>query len=121
MTLARFLKALALYNVVLLGLVWIAAPQAGLGAEPDPYATMIARALGTNLVVIGVMNWLVSSQPIPLMRKFLWPNLATHLVPAAISTANILAGTFPARNWIGVVIHLIPAVALIAYAVRPPS
>src|SRR3712207_2566184 len=111
MTLSRFLKALALYNVILLGLVWIAAPQTGLGDDAGPYATMIARALGTNLVVIGVMNWLVSSQSVPLMRKFLWPNMATHLVPAAISTVNILAGTFPARNWTGVVIHLIPAVA----------
>ncbi|MFI5914351.1 hypothetical protein [Dactylosporangium sp. NPDC051541] len=115
------LKVVAVLDIVVLGAVWLAAPGAGLGADPDAHALLVARALGTDLVVIGVMNWIVSRREEGLARAFLAPNFVMHAVPAAIIVAYIAGGRFGAGEWVGAVLHIVPALVLLGCLVVRPG
>jgi hypothetical protein len=117
MDLELFLKLLAIYNIVLLGSVWLLAPQVGLGKNPEPRALMVARALGTDLVVIGIMDWMISTLPLATMQRFIWPNILMHIVPAIVVSRYILLGVFPKKEIMGVVLHIIPLAGLVFYIV----
>jgi len=112
MTLKVFLRILALFDALALGAVWLSSPTTGLDPQPGPHAMLVARALGTDLLVIAIMNWLVSSQSGELMRRFLWPNLLMHTVPAVISLVYIADGSFGPQAWTGVALHGIAAVSV---------
>jgi hypothetical protein len=110
--LSLVLKAVAVLDIVVLGAVWLVAPAVGLAEHPDARSLLVARALGTDLVVIGLMNWIISSREDAAMRPFLLPNIVMHVVPAAIIVALILGGTFGPADWLGAGLHIAPAVVL---------
>ncbi|MFG1842112.1 hypothetical protein ACGFH8_27215 [Micromonospora sp. NPDC049175] len=99
-------------DIVVLGAVWLIAPGTGLADHPDARSLLVARALGTDLVVVGMMNWIISRGQDATMRQFLLPNIVMHVVPAAIIVTLILGGTFGAADWLGAVLHIAPAVVL---------
>jgi hypothetical protein len=121
-----FMRVLAVYYALALGAVWLAAPRSGLGHDHSANALFVARVLGADLVIIGIMNWLISSQPTGLVRKALWANVLMNLVPVVLGTVNTLNGSFGASGWVGVAAHAIPLVAILFYltaagSVREPS
>jgi hypothetical protein len=113
------LKAVAVLDIVVLGAVWLIAPATGLGDDPDARSLLVARALGTDLVVIGIMNWIISRGENASMRQFLLPNIVMHVVPAAIIVTLILGGTFGAADWLGACLHIAPAAVLAWYLASP--
>lgn len=115
MTVRTFMKVLAVYYVVPLGATWLVAPQSGLGDNPGVHAEFVARVLGGYLIVIAAMNWLISSQPVSLVRKAMLVNIVMNTIPAGISTVYILNGSFGASSWTGVGAHTIPIAALLYY------
>jgi hypothetical protein len=117
MKLSLVLKAVAVLDIVVLGAVWLIAPQTGLGEHPDARALLVARALGTDLVTIGIMNWIISRRDDAFARSFLLPNILMHVVPAAIIITLIADGTFSGADWLGAGLHVIPAVVLGWYLV----
>lgn len=118
MRLQIFFRVLAVYTIGLFGMVWILYPQAGLGAHPNPFSLLIARSLGTNFIVIGLMDWVASYQPGHLQRILLGLNIVVHLIPAAINVINILNGTFDASKWAGVVFHALPLIGCLLFFVK---
>jgi hypothetical protein len=104
---------------VVLGAVWLIAPTTGLGEHPDARSLLVARALGTDLVVIGIMNWIISRRDEATARPFLLPNILMHVVPAAIIITLIAVGTFGAADWLGAGLHLAPAAVLLWCLVSP--
>jgi hypothetical protein len=106
------LKAVALLDIVVLGAVWLVAPTTGLGDHPDARSLLVARALGTDLVVIGIMNWIISRREAASARPFLLPNILMHMVPATIIIVLIVDGAFGAADWLGAGLHLAPAALL---------
>ncbi|WP_425686026.1 hypothetical protein [Micromonospora sp. DT201] len=106
-------------DIVVLGAVWLIAPATGLGDDPDSRSLLVARALGTDLVVIGIMNWIISRRDTASMRPFLLPNIVMHVVPAAIIVTLILDGTFGAADWLGAGLHIAPALVLTWYLTSP--
>lgn len=62
MTARTLMRVLAVYYILVLGAVWLAAPRSSLGHDHSAYALFVARVLGADLVIIGIMNWLISSQ-----------------------------------------------------------
>ncbi|MEV7985341.1 hypothetical protein [Micromonospora sp. NPDC085948] len=106
------LKAVAVLDIVVLGAVWLIAPGIGLADHPDARSLLVARALGTDLVVVGVMNWIISGRDDAAMRPFLLPNLVMHVVPAAIIVTLIFSGAFGAADWLGAGLHIAPVVVL---------
>jgi hypothetical protein len=117
MELGLFLKLLAIFNIVILGSVWLLAPQVGLGKNPGPRALMVARALGTDLVVIGIMNWIISTLPEATMRTFIVPNMLMHLVPAVVISRYVMTSTLPRKEIVGAVLHYVPFIGLAVYLV----
>jgi hypothetical protein len=117
--LSHVLKAVAVLDIVVLGAVWLIAPASGLGAHPDARALLVARALGTDLVVIGIMNWIISRRDEASARPFLLPNFLMHIVPAAIIVALIADGTFGGADWLGAGLHLAPAAVLLWWLIAP--
>jgi hypothetical protein len=73
----------------------------------------VARVLGADLVIIGIMNWLISSQPAGLVRKAMWANVLMNVIPVVLGTVNVLNGSFGASGWVGVGAHAIPLAALL--------
>jgi hypothetical protein len=121
MSLKVFLRVLAVWAAGL-GLVWILTPQTGLNNDPSPYALLVGRVLGSDLLVIGLMTWLASNQNAGLQYLFLWPNVFVHATPAVLTLANILSGSFPASQWGGFIVHIIPLVGCVIYlAVKRPN
>lgn len=115
---ARILmRVLAVYYVLALGAVWLVAPRSGLGHDYSANAVFVARALGADLVIIGIMNWLVSSQPAGLVRKAMWANVLMNVVPVVLGTVNVLNGSFGGSGWVGVGAHAIPLAALLFYLI----
>jgi hypothetical protein len=112
-------KAVALLDVIVLGSVWLVAPATGLGEHPDARSLLVARALGTDLVVIGIMNWLISRRDDAFARPFLLPNLLMHAVPATIIVALIAGGTFGGSDWLGAGLHVAPALVLLWCLLAP--
>jgi hypothetical protein len=110
-----FMRVLAVYYALALGAVWLAAPRSGLGHDHGADAVFVARALGADLVIIGIMNWLISSQSAALVRKALWANVLMNVIPVVLGTVNVLNGDFGASGWVGVGAHAIPLAALLAY------
>jgi hypothetical protein len=110
-----FMRILAVYYAVALGAVWLAAPRSGLGHDHSANAVFVARVLGTDLVIIGIMNWLISSQPAGLVWKAMWANVLMNVIPVALGTVNVLNGSFGASGWVGVAAHAIPLAALLLY------
>jgi hypothetical protein len=107
-----FLKVLAVFDIFALGLVWLLAPRTGLDPHTGPQAVFVARALGTDLIAIGAMNWLISTQAVALIRLILWPNLLMHAVPAMLGAVLVLNGTFGPPSLVGVAMHAVPALAV---------
>jgi hypothetical protein len=118
--LSLVLKVVAVLDIAVLGAVWLIAPAAGLGDDPDARSLLVARALGTDLVVIGIMNWIISRREGASMRAFLLPNIAMHTVPAAIIVALIIGGAFGAADWLGAGLHIAPA-AVLTWCLASPS
>jgi hypothetical protein len=118
MKLQIFFRALAVYTIGLFGLVWLLYPQAGLGAHPDPFSLLIARSLGTNFIVIGLMDWAVSNQRGRLQRILLGLNIVVHSIPAAINVIYILNGVFDTSKWAGVVFHALPLIGCLLFFVK---
>jgi hypothetical protein len=114
------LKVVAALDIFVLGAVWLAAPTTGLGDHPDARSLLVARALGTDLVTIGVMNWIISRRDEASARPFLLPNILMHVVPATIIVALIVEGTFGGGDWLGAGLHLAPA-ALLTWCLAFPS
>jgi hypothetical protein len=113
---ARMLmKALAVYHAVALGAVWLIAPRTGLGHDQSAHAVFVARALGTDLVVVAIMNWLLGSQPTGLIRRALWANILLNLVPVVMGTVYVLDGSFGASGWVGVGAHAVPLLVILYY------
>ncbi|WP_328652174.1 hypothetical protein OG598_31170 [Micromonospora sp. NBC_00330] len=106
-------------DIVVLGAVWLIAPGTGLADHPDARSLLVARALGTDLVVVGMMNWIISSREDPVMRPFLLPNIVMHVVPAAIIVTLIFSGIFGAADWLGAGLHIAPAVLLTWCLISP--
>lgn len=119
MKLSLVLKAVAVLDIVVLGAVWLIAPQTGLGEHTDARALLVARALGTDLVTIGIMNWIISRRDDASARPFLLPNILMHVVPAAIIITLIADGTFSGADWLGAGLHVVPAAVLGWYLVSP--
>ena len=89
-----FMRVLAVYYALALGVVWLAAPRSGLGHDHTANALFAARVLGADLVIIGIMNWLISSQPMALVRKAMWANVLMNLIPVALGTVNVINSSF---------------------------
>lgn len=45
----------------------------------------------------------------------MWVNVLMNLVPVALSTVNVLNGSFGASGWVGVGAHAIPLAVLLCY------
>jgi len=110
-----FMRVLAVYYALALGVVWLAAPRSGLGHDHTANALFAARVLGADLVIIGIMNWLISSQPMALVRKAMWANVLMNLIPVALGTVNVINSSFGASGWVGVAAHAIPLAAILLY------
>jgi hypothetical protein len=108
------MKALAVYYALALGAVWLITPRTGLDHQDSAHAVFVARALGTDLVVVAVMNWLISSQPTGLIRQALWANVLLNLVPVVMGTIYTLDGSFGASGWTGVGAHAIPLLLVLS-------
>ena len=119
MSLKIFLRIIAVWAAAL-GMVWVTNPQAGLSAQDSAYAVMIARVLGADLIMIGLMTWIASGLAYKVQYVFLIPNVFVHAVPAALIVTNIANGSFTSSNWVGFVLHIIPLLGcLIFLALRP--
>ena|ERR1700722_2061420 len=118
MKLQIFMRVLAIYTIGLFGMVWILYPQAGLGTHPDPFCLLIARSLGTNFIVIGLMDWFTSFQTIRLQHILLGLNILVHTIPATINIINILNGTFDFSKWSGVVFHALPLISCLFFFMK---
>ena len=116
-----FMKILAVYYALALGAVWLIAPRTGLDQHDSAHAVFVARALGTDLVVVAIMNWLVSSQPAGLIRRVLWANVLLNLVPVVMGIAYVLDGSFGASGWTGVGAHAIPLLCVLYYLTAGPA
>jgi hypothetical protein len=75
----------------------------------------VARALGTDLVVVAIMNWLLSSQPTGAIRGALWVNVLLNLVPVVMGTVYVLDDSFGASGWVGVGAHAVPLLVVLYY------
>jgi hypothetical protein len=118
MKLHIFIRVLAIYTIALFGFVWLLYPQAGLGNHADATSLLIARSLGTNMVIIGLIDWMVSFQEFELQRRFLSLNILVHTVPLAIITTNILTGTFDSSKWSGAILHVLPLIGCLYYVIK---
>lgn len=116
MSLFLFLKILAIYGS-LLSLVWLVAPQAGLGNAPDAKSLFVARALGSAGLTIALMNWLISFQPPEVIRTFLWPNVFMETMPIIFSLINLSNRTFGPREWAGPITHGLPLIGLVLFLI----
>jgi hypothetical protein len=115
------LRVLAAYYAVPLGVVWLAVPGSGLGHDHGANAVFVARALGADLVIIGLLNWLTSSQPTALIRKVMWANVLMNVIPVILGTVNVLNGSFGTSGWVGVGAHAIPLAALLLWLTASKS
>lgn len=108
------MKILAVYYAIFLGLVWLVAPQTGLGDHPDANAEFVARVLGADLVAVGVVNWFIGSQSMALIRRVIAVNVFMNAVQrfSALSHHQRL---FDAAHWVGVGAHTVPLVILLYY------
>lgn len=101
-----------------LGAVWVVSPQSGLSSGDSAYAVMIARVLGADLLMIGLMTWFASNLAAKTQYLFVIPNVFVHAVPAALIAINITNGSFDAQNWTGFVLHIIPLALCIVSLLR---
>jgi hypothetical protein len=108
-----FMRALAVYYALALGAVWLIAPRSGLGHDHSVYAVFGARALGADLVVVGIMNWLISAESTRLVRRALWANALLNLAPVIMGAIYVLDGSFTSTGWVGVGAHAIPLIGIL--------
>jgi hypothetical protein len=115
-----FMKVLAVYYALALGAVWLIGPRTGLDHHDSAHAVFVARALGTDLIVVAIINWLVSSQPAGLVRGVLWANVPLNLVPVIMGIVYVLDGSFGSSGWTGVGAHAIPLLFILYYLTAGP-
>jgi hypothetical protein len=114
MSVDLFLKIYAVY-LGLFSLVWAANPAAGLEENPDEKSLFVARLLGTNGIMIGVLAWLLSSQSHTIIREFLWVGIVVNLVPIILIVVNLIRGKFGKREYIGIASHALPLAGFAYY------
>lgn len=116
MDVSLFLKLLTVW-LSLLGAVWIINPKAGLHESAGAHGLFVGRLVGTYQIIIGCMNWLISSQNYTLVHQFLWVDLCMNLVPIVLITVNILRRIFTKGEVAGIVAHALPVVCLVVYLI----
>lgn len=116
MDVSLFLKLLTIW-LSLLGIVWIINPKAGLHESVGVHSIFVARLVGAYQIVIGIMNWIISTQSHTLVRQFLWVDLLMNAIPIALISVNILSHKFAKQEVAGIVAHALPVVGLVVYLI----
>ena len=116
MDVSVFLKLLTVW-LSMLGIVWVINPKAGLHESVGVHGIFVARLVGAYQIIIGAMNWLISTQDHRLVQHFLWVDLLMNAIPIVLITANILSHKFAKSEIAGIVAHVLPVIGLVAYLV----
>ena len=116
MDVSVFLKLLAVW-LSLLGVVWVVNPKAGLHESVGDHSIFVARLTGAYQIIIGIMNWLISTQDHTLVRHFLWVDLLMNAIPIILISVNILSHKFAKREIAGIVGHALPVLGLVVYLI----
>ena len=111
--------------LLLSGLAWLVAPQAGTTAgDLDPYGLYIVQQLGATTVAIAVIFFLVSGMAhSPARQAVMTGAIVQQLLSAIVNLVAVLGGAIPGGlGWFGVIFSLLVALAFAYFRfVRPEA
>jgi hypothetical protein len=124
MNLRNLFRALAVL-LMLGGLAWLIAPQAGsTSGDLDPYGLYVVQQLGASTVALAVLFFLVSGMaPSPARQAVATAAFLHQLVSGIVNLVAVLGGAVPGGlGWLGVVFSLIMALAFAYFRfIRPET
>jgi hypothetical protein len=96
------------------GLAWLVAPQAGTTVgDLDPYGLYIVQQLGASTVALAVLFFLVSGMaPSPARQAAVTAVIVQQLLSGIVNLLAVLGGAIPSgAGWFGVVFSLVLVLA----------
>ncbi len=104
---------------LLFGLGFLIFPQrsvAEFGMEATPAVLSFARAVGSLLVGLGILNWMVRNERMSVsLRAILWANLIIQGIDAVLNILDITSGVVNASAWVGEAVHVLLALGFLYY------
>jgi hypothetical protein len=91
------------------------------GIDATPAVVSFARAVGSMLLALGVLNWMVRREPMSgALRAILWANLIIQAIDAVLNVMDITGGVVsPAGGWFGEAVHVLLAASFAYYLFSP--
>lgn len=118
MKLSTYLTISAVISI-LFGLMFLLIPEqsvSGFGMSITPGVIAFARAMGSMLLGLGVINWLARKESMsPSLRGILWGNLIIQGIQAILNLFDISSGVVGSSAWGGEVIHIVLAAGFAYY------
>jgi hypothetical protein len=96
------------------GLAWLVAPQAGTTVgDLDPYGLYIVQQLGASTIALAVLFFLVSGMaPSPARQAAVTAVIVQQLLSGIVNLLAVLGGIIPSgAGWLGAVLNIVFALA----------
>ncbi len=111
--------AISAILALLFGLGFLLFPQASVtafGMEATPGVLSFARALGSILVGLGILNWMARNDRMSAsLRAILWGNFIIQAILSVLNIFDITSGVVNASAWFGEVVHVLLAIGFLYY------
>lgn len=124
MNLRKLFRVIAVI-LMLGGLVWLIAPQAGTtSGNLDPYGLFVAQQLGASTVPLAVLFFLVSGMaPSPARQAVATAAFLHQILSGIVNLLAVFGGTVPAgAGWFGVIFGLVFGLAFGYFSfIRPET